>query len=226
MITNLKLLLEHLLSEDIDEARVQISQAKSEKLALAISKGDDEVVDILLYKPSYILNAFESNPNIVRNSYSTMTIKDTIGRCAPAVVGTISYSSYSEYEEGLYETKHSAVSEHGYGPLMYDIALSAIYPGFLMADRKNVSKSARIIWEYYFNNRTDVNKVFMPSRMADSSNSTDYKYQIKQPENFISLTNNHLKFSSIIAKNYKFKRSDLEDELANLSGEFFKSKYS
>jgi len=47
---------------------------------------------------------------------------------------------------------------HGWGPLVYDVAIeyaSLDGPG-LMSDRESVSPYARRVWEYYMNNRSDV----------------------------------------------------------------------
>ncbi len=58
-----------------------------------------------------------------------------------------------------YKVIKSAVNESykGYGPVLYDIAIQYTKETGLMPDR-SVSKDAKKIWEYYFNNRTDIHK--------------------------------------------------------------------
>ena len=49
----------------------------------------------------------------------------------------------------------------GYGPMLYDLAMewATANGGGLIADRGSVSPSAREVWDYYLNNRSDVIKV-------------------------------------------------------------------
>ena len=49
----------------------------------------------------------------------------------------------------------------GYGPMLYDLAMewATANGGGLIADRGSVSPSARDVWDYYLNNRSDVIKV-------------------------------------------------------------------
>jgi len=61
---------------------------------------------------------------------------------------------------GAYEITRSRAPA-GYGPLLYDVAMElATEAGSgIMADRKNVSVAARRVWNYYFENRPDVEAV-------------------------------------------------------------------
>ena len=47
---------------------------------------------------------------------------------------------------------------HGWGPLIYDVAIeyASLDGSGLMSDRGSVSPYARRVWEYYMNNRSDV----------------------------------------------------------------------
>ena len=49
-------------------------------------------------------------------------------------------------------------ADHGWGPMMYDVAmaLATIQGGGLMSDRESVSGQAHGVWRYYMNNRGDV----------------------------------------------------------------------
>jgi len=52
----------------------------------------------------------------------------------------------------------SAAAPHGWGPLLYDVAMewASLNGGGLISDRDQVSHEARAVWDYYMNNRPDV----------------------------------------------------------------------
>jgi len=52
----------------------------------------------------------------------------------------------------------SASATHGWGPMLYDVAmeLATIHAGGLIADRGSISGEARKVWDYYAANRGDV----------------------------------------------------------------------
>ena len=55
---------------------------------------------------------------------------------------------------GARQVSVSASKDFGMGPLAYDLAIEA--SGGLMSDRLTVSLDANAIWDYYMNNRSDV----------------------------------------------------------------------
>ena len=149
---NLKLLLEQLLAEDVDEVAVPVSRARAEKLALFVQGGSEP--GIVLYNPSRILNEFKyAEPSTLEDDILQVVID------ARATVGFISYTKQPTL--GCYSVNLSA-AEKEYGPLVYDLLLSTLYPEFLTSDREQVSKSAQKVWSYYFNNRKDVEKQLIP----------------------------------------------------------------
>lgn len=68
-------------------------------------------------------------------------------------------------EEGKYVWEVQGVkADHGYGPMLYDIAMEIIYligGAGLMPDRDTVSDAARAVWAKYYN-RKDINKKPLP----------------------------------------------------------------
>ena len=57
-----------------------------------------------------------------------------------------------------------AGAQSGYGPLLYDIALEVLWKfqkAALTSDRKKVSTDAKGVWDYYLDNRDDVEKIKM-----------------------------------------------------------------
>ena len=147
MTTNLHTLLEY-LDEDMNEAAKSVREAISEKLAAYTSNNS-----IILYNPKAALSATKDN---IDYGYA---IEDTIS-FNNAIVGYVLFDENDTCK--AYEVKQSAALQ-GYGPLLYDLVLSHIYPGFLVSDRSSVSKEARKVWNFYLNNRPDVNKVLITS---------------------------------------------------------------
>lgn len=170
MPNNLENLLESLLSgldEDVkpgkilgvDEAAVPISWATKEKLALMVFKGKQYGrVDIVLYKPNLIEKEFDR---------SGVDLESVL---SPNDGGSFicGYVSFENYSKG-FKVISSTGADHGYGPMLYDIALSVIYPDYLMSDRGSVSKSAQNVWAYYFNNRSDVIHRRIPLKKSSDS---------------------------------------------------------
>jgi hypothetical protein len=69
------------------------------------------------------------------------------------VVGMIDLVRHHNELWNAWEVRASAARK-GYGPLMYDIAMSEC--GCITSDRRNVSDSAERVWSHYFNRRPDV----------------------------------------------------------------------
>ena len=53
----------------------------------------------------------------------------------------------------------SSTAKTGMGPLAYDVAIEAQEGMGLISDRTSVSREARAVWNYYMNNRPDVEVV-------------------------------------------------------------------
>jgi hypothetical protein len=49
-----------------------------------------------------------------------------------------------------------AEARHGFGPILYDVAMEYAGADGLMADRRSVSSDAMRIWNFYLNSRSDV----------------------------------------------------------------------
>lgn len=148
-MTNLSTLLEY-LDEDIDEAAVALKQAISEKLAAYTNQNT-----IILYNPEMAANNINDN---IQQDYAVEDIITFEG----AIVGYVNTQLNDSCGTNTYEVKTSAALS-GYGPLLYDLTLSLIYPNYLTADRNSVSSKAQKVWDYYFHNRTDVNKLLISS---------------------------------------------------------------
>jgi len=77
-----------------------------------------------------------------------------------AVVGQLYAGKIEESrsidQKGVWAIYKSNSSIKGLGPLMYDLMIDLIHPASLVSDRLMVSKDAKRVWDYYMNNRGDV----------------------------------------------------------------------
>lgn len=227
--SNLKSLLEHLLSEDIDEAAIAIAQAKAKGLALFIERSEPVLI---LYNPAVILNDIktEMTEDSDEQDFNTC-VQDGNG-----IVGAVKFQS-SYVDRDAYEVKLIA-AESKYGPMLYDILMSHVYPHFLMSDREEVSDSAQAVWDYYFTRRSDVeHRLTSATRITpdrdyedeeededfnndsdnDFENSTDHAFRIKKPKSFTSLLNNHQIFIKAVEEAlphlFRDAQSEIEESL-------------
>ncbi len=80
------------------------------------------------------------------------------------LMGSMSFQSTYPTVDGqcldAYEV-NTAHASHGYGPLIYDVAmeLATQHGGGLVSDRRSVSKEAWNVWNFYLRNRPDVRAV-------------------------------------------------------------------
>lgn len=83
----------------------------------------------------------------------------------------LGFSEIGRFPDEPIEMTRSA-AEKGYGPMMYDFILMAMYPGGILPDRDSISDQALNIWKYYFKNREDVKKVKL--KKGDPGYVTNY----------------------------------------------------
>jgi len=119
----------------------------------------------------------------------------------PATNSILAHIDIWNYE-GCGHMITASVADHGYGPLMYDIAMSYVYPEAVIPDRSSVSPSARNVWKYYFENRKNelvIKKLPIDCGVPWKAEKDPYlnnSYTIKQPLDFSKLIDNHLKSKS------------------------------
>ena len=141
-----------------------------------------------------------------------------------------------------------SVASKGWGPLMYDMAMSLIYPNYLIADRGGSSSSAEKVWNHYLNNRTDVEKEMMVSSISKGKcmipkyqnwstphnqnamkklegNIYAYKFRLKNPRlDWEALEANSLTFKSELLNQFNMKVS--EEAIWKAAIQFFSSRYA
>ena len=93
---------------------------------------------VILYQPT------ENNPQrwVAMVAYETTVGANAGGRCG-----------------GAESVVQSATAKTGLGPLAYDIAIELTGGLGMISDRASVSKDALDVWDYYLNNRPDVEAV-------------------------------------------------------------------
>lgn len=189
-------ILKSLISEIISEVAFAPKNARENQLALFIS---DRF--FILYDPNIIMRNLNDSKTFNRKQFqvkSTQFIAQTI--TSESIYGFISVAKPSGCG-GLYKIALSAAKK-GYGPLMYDIALSS--RGSLMPDRVIVSPSASKIWKYYNEKRKDVLKTKLPKSCSKHDikdmPELDLRYTATKSTSDMKLRHNHTKFISWLRK--------------------------
>jgi len=164
-------LLKALITEAVDEAAISSSEAVSQRLGLVVEGSNREgakQIAAVLFDPQKIIQdlaGLPKGPTGRQNVYKWEHDWADWGleKLAQGVMGVIFISRpEADFECDKDILNIDAVAaQPGYGPLMYDIAMSLAHPRFLAPARTSVSKSALGVWTYYLNNRPDVDKVFI-----------------------------------------------------------------
>ena len=71
-------------------------------------------------------------------------------------VGSLSSHAEEDPCSGAWTIDGSYSQINGLGPLMYDLMIDLIHPHPLASDRAEVSPAARRVWDFYLNNRDDM----------------------------------------------------------------------
>lgn len=210
-------LIESIVEEEVsilDEKAKTTSDAENDGLALYIKK--DEGIEFVLYEPTALLSVFDGSAHI----NGTDGPEDVIA-------GFLRISNVDfEMCDGSWVVTNSAARQ-GYGPLLYDIAMSFISPQFLTADRDSVSPEAEKVWRvYYARRRSEFNvKPLIQNYNCRNLNSKEpavnYAFSIKQKLNYSSLTKAHKNLMSKM----KGHSTKMENTLIDMGFGFFDLKY-
>ena len=107
--------------------------------------------DLLSYDDVYVF---------IRNEGDMVKIffSDFDGKASPEPNGSMWIASHRQPECGNAWEVAAASAPHGWGPLLYDVAMewASLNGGGLISDRSRVSDDARAVWRYYNENRPDV----------------------------------------------------------------------
>lgn len=203
----LKQLIEAVVSEEqLDESAVHVSAMARQGLAL-LTTGDN-----MLRK--YVLWDWEE--------YQDALEQDQIDP-SKVIVGYIKIKNSPACDMWTVET---SAAQQGYGPGMYDIAMSDIFPDGLTSDRHTTSNSARKVWNYMFTNRAhEIDRV--PAEEVCQTNQTEpsdplnfvYKMKSYTRRDLNGIKENHLKAKQ------KINDPNLDSKIQILAGRFFARKY-
>lgn len=191
-----------------------IEVAVEKELLGEVAKSEQE-----LSSNGYGLYIQRTGPKIVFIVYSTNLVKDM----QAAIVG---YNEIHHSPEcGNWKEKYVA-GLRGYGPLLYDLAMSYIAPDSLRADTTYVSSKAQNVWNYMFNNRKDDFDITeIQGKMCKSTvlqgktklPAVKYAYAIKNPIDFSALVNNHEKLVARFNSREGFEKRLYEEGLKFLN---------
>jgi len=141
----------------------RIDRAASLKFALAdIGSETEKKKIVVLYNPEFIASLMssllESKPSGERKQVYDKVLFQMKAAAKEAVIGGINLKMADEYGpcDGAAVVKFS-VSKEGYGPMLYDIAMSLSPNGKIMSDREAVSTGAANVYKG-FHNRPDIKK--------------------------------------------------------------------
>jgi hypothetical protein len=141
-------ILEAVIRKLLSEAAVATSAAASQGLALYANKSGNNVL-FVLYNPKQFQVFFENE-----GSPASMSNDDVPG-------GIVAYFQLAggpaDSCSGAFEVSVSSASK-GYGPMMYDICMSYVYPTPIMPYRSNVTAAAANVWKYYLHHLKDCNR--------------------------------------------------------------------
>ena len=207
-------LKEAMIEEDLDEVAKNLSNLSNEGLGLFFSENDRGsmrrfvLVDLKALE-EYILVKPQNNAAEINAARRRM------------VVGTIKYFQ----EDNDSWSIGTSAAERGYGPIMYEVAMSSIHPNWLGPDAQ-VSESAQKVW-YKFYQRSDIEhhraedrtKNWTPERLTDP---LFQEYRMKSPINYkAAIINNH----PIISKLEDAIKAKAEKFFDLISKTYFSLKY-
>lgn len=183
----------------LHEKAASIADARKRGLALYIGHSRYGKT-YMLYDADKLLD-YVSDPKFIENPFVTNLGLKLAKICAMASIETSPKTLGKKWNASEIVT---SAAQEGYGPLLYDIVMEL--ENGLMADRSNVSPSAKKVWAYYLNNRKDVEPKELDdienpktktkkddSQVFDggTKNPLNYAYFIKKGPAVTTLLNNH-----------------------------------
>jgi hypothetical protein len=143
----------------IVEAAVEPARAKAQGTAVIVTTmGDD--VSVIAYDPKQLID------DVIQGVKAGDDPVDSVEKNGTAaIVGIVSMHPAGNEEgpcHGAYIVQ-AAAARQGYGPLLYDLAMSLGRP--VVPDRKSVSPAARNVWDRYVS-RGDVSKLPLDNKAS------------------------------------------------------------
>lgn len=106
-------------------------------------------------------------------------------------------------QKGVWAINKSTTLINGLGPLMYDLMIDLIHPASLVSDRLLVSKDAKRVWDYYMNNRNDIEALQLDNLEDELTPGVkDDNYDQNSAENW-AFTDRQPWYDSSLSKAYR-----------------------
>lgn len=205
------------------EAAIASEQAASQELAL-YRKHRGNYITYVLYDPSAFEYEFEAGESktgdVTRVIFGFLEVRPHEGECWDA--GEIAASA----------------AQKGYGPLMYELAMSDFH--ILTSDRSSTSASARKVWNVY-DQRSDVKKLAFDNEDNPKTPPTEDDCKIVRGSNvaFLNqaysgegdsgakaqLIQNHIKALIDIASSLNINKREIEDAIHGMAVDYFLIRY-
>lgn len=206
MSRTVKLFIEQVIQQELEEMAKTPQEAVSQSLALYLDNESNDYINAILYDPAAMPEKKTNDPEGI-------------------VIGVIELF----YNDACNAWQIKIVAaEKGYGPLMYDIGFSLAGEKGMMSDRENVTNSAKKIWNYIAQKRkNDLTPIKVgadcQSLASTSPNGAlNYKYVLKHPVDVSQLQIAHRKFLNAPAANGSQAKEQL---IRHLGRRFFGQKY-
>jgi hypothetical protein len=144
----------------------------------------------ILWNPTKLAKLLVPHKSLPKEGRASVVQEDLVAHASDFMVGRIVLQPHRGEMWNAWEVISSAAAS-GYGPLMYDIAMSKL--GRIAADRDAVTSQAESVWQYYLDKRPnikhltfdDVEDPRTPPKLDDAplhggepgSSALDYAYE-------------------------------------------------
>lgn len=211
---NIQKFINEIVKQTLQELAVNLSKAEAQNLCLAQIKGRLVLFDGNIFQ-EYI-KAKYSQQKIDPNSYQSI------------IYGAIKANKVPEC--GYYEITLS-VARSGFGPLMYDLMSSALYPNYIMSDRYSTSKEAQNIWNFLLNKRSGDSGDYEVKQITNTEchhqefghKHLDYVFKIKNPLDPSKLIDNANEIFDSLEDELSIPSHNVLDKLNSLAELMFAS---
>lgn len=211
----LNTLIESIVLQEIAKS---VGDAHGENYALHVMKHEGHALKFILYEPVSLMGIMDGSAYMEGN--------DTPENVVVAYI-RITNMDYDKCDKAWIVT--NSASRKGYGPLMYDIALSHISPNYLAADRSSVSDDASKVWNYYYRARKSEFKI---KPLGQNDNCVNSNYDENDPVNFSFSMKTKKDFGPLVSRDKWLMNklgpsnaSKAEGILDDMSNQFFDLKY-
>ena len=196
-----------LINESIFKNKKLLRESMITALDLHPSVGiEAHIMPFRSHTVTFSYAGFDEN-NMAFESYSSSILPGPNG-----VYGIVSIMKLQEGEDcaGAFAITGHSSAAHGYGPLLYDVAIeyASMYGTGLVADRGRVSPAAQGVWSFYYSPRREDVIAFQCDDMSNSLTS-DPRDNMNQM-NAKSLTGGDFTASSISRRYSKKPASNIE----------------